>query len=688
MNNKINLVLFAATLPLPAIALAESPDRPMILEPSRIVSEALPLTADQHITPVIELDGDELMLRKESSIGATLDGLPGISAASFGPGASRPVIRGLDGARVKVLSNGTDTLDASTVSQDHAVAVEPLLAERIEVLRGPATLLYGGGAIGGVVNVIDQRVPTHVPAKGYEGAVELRGNTAARESAGVMGLTAGSGPFAVRVEGARLRAEDYRIPGSGHRQNGSYNDTDNYSLGGSLVGERGYLGVAFSRQENRYGLLSHEHVSCDPHGDHWHCGEHGHHHGHEHDHSHDHDHDEHEAHDHGVPFIRMKQDRWDVRGELSDPLPGFTSGRLRVSHSDYRHKEIEGGVSEATFDNLASEARVELVHQPLGGWEGVIGGQTSRRDFSRWTPEHPMPDTLTRNHALFVLESYETGDWRYELGARHEWQTIDADTAKDTSHRATSFSTGAIWSFAPEYSLGLSLSRSQRLPTAEELYAYGPHAASRTIERGNVNLDEETSHNVELTLRKHTGVTTFSVSLYRNQVNDFIYAADLGRQPGGGYREVEWQQQDAVLTGVEGELRYQLSDLQALTFFGDHVRARFRHGDGDLPRIPATRFGIRLDRQALIGVQGLDGQLELQRVQRQNDVADHETETAGYNMLKASLVYSGALDRTDYQLFLKADNLLNEKARQHSSMIKDDVLLPGRNLTAGIRLSF
>lgn len=644
------------------------------LQPSIISASSLASNPHEMTTPAEVLEGDELVTRREATLGATLDKLPGVRSSSFGPGVGRPVIRGLDGARVKVLSDGVDVLDASTISPDHAITSEPLLSERIEVLKGPATLLYGGGAIGGVVNVIDRKIPTYVPEKGYEGELELRAGSVADSGAGALGITASTGNFALRVEGSKRQDDDYGIPGSPSRQQGSYNDTDSYTLGGSFIGERGYIGLAYGEQNIRYGLLAHEHADCHTHGPgDWHCGSHGH-----DDHDHEHEHE-------GVPYVKMRQQRWDLRGELNDPLPGFELARLRVGHSDYQHKEIEGSEVGTRFDNDASDARLELTHAPLLGWRGVLGAQTLRRDFEAAGEEAYVPPTLTRNHGLFLLEEYSVGAWRYELGLRHEWQTIDADGAKDSRHSGTSVSAGAVWTFAAQYSLGFSLSRSQRLPTAEELYANGPHAATRTIELGDPDLQEETSHNAELTLRKFAGRTTFSFSLFRNQVDDFIHAADTGHDVGGGYREIEYRQQDAVLIGAEGEVRFQASDATALTLFGDHVRGKLRSGGGDLPRIPADRIGVRLE-QAF--TEQLGGQLELIRVQRQDDIAAYETRTSGHNLLGAGLSYRGRLDSTDYLLYLKGDNLLDEKVRQHTSFIKDDVLQPGRNLTLGVRLAF
>lgn len=660
------------------------------LDSVEVSADALGRSNTQMARPAEVIEGDTLVERREATLGDTLDSLPGVRASSFGPGASRPVIRGLDGARVKVLSDGVDVLDASTISPDHAVNIEPLQAEHIEVLKGPATLLYGGGAIGGVVNVIDKKIPTYVPEKGYEGALELRANSVAAETAGVFGITAGQGNFAFRAEGSKRNADAYEIPGNPSHQEGSYNDSDDFTLGTSFIGERGYIGVAYGEQNRRYGLLAHEHAECHTHDTDWHCEEHDHEHEDEdHEHEDELEHEDHEEeHDHeheGIPYIDMKQKRWDLRGELSDPLPGFEQARLRIGHSDYRHDEIEGGEVGTRFDNQATDARIELTHQPLFGWHGVVGAQTLRRDFEATGEEAYVPQTLTQNHGLFLLEEYVAGDWRYELGLRHEWQDIDADGRPDTDHSGTSLSAGAVWNFAPDYSLGLSLSRSQRLPTAEELYANGPHAATRTVELGDIELDEETSHNAEISLRKHTGRTTFSLSLFRNEVSDFIYAADTGHDIGGGYRQIEYRQQDAVLTGAEGAVRFQATDSTALSLFGDHVRGKLRDGGGDLPRIPADRLGVRLDQNFTTAIAG---ELEFYRVQHQDDVADYETETSGYNMLGAGVSYSGNLGETGYLLYLKGNNLLDEKAREHTSFIKDDVLLPGRNLTLGVRMTF
>lgn len=654
---------------------------PVQLEAVTVSASGLDVDSGAMSTPATVLGGDELVRRRAATLGETLATEPGIHATEFGAGASRPVIRGMDGARVRLLSDGAEIMDASTISPDHAVAAEPLLSERIEVLRGPSALAYGGGAVGGVVNVLDRRIPTAIPERGVEGSVELRGNTAAREAAGAFEVTAGAGNIAIHAEGLKRDARDYRVGdgwAGGRRVDGSYNETETGSLGLSWIGERGYLGVAWTRQRNEYGLPGHAHdlEDCHTHGNSLHCG------GHDGDDEDDHDHADEGG---GVPYVKLDSERWDLRGEYREPFAGISRLRVRASHTRYRHDEIEDGAVSTRFRNNASEGRVELQHAPLGGWRGVFGLQTTRRDFSAIGEEAYVPPTLTRRHGAFLIEEYITGDWRFEAGLRHEWQQVEVDAdARDRSHRGNSLSLGAVWNFAPDYALGLSLARAQRLPTAEELYADGLHMATRTIERGNADLKAETSHNIDLSLKKLAGATTFNLSVFHNRVNDFIYAHTLDALE--GVQLIEYAQRDAIFTGVEGQVRQQLDRVFGLTLFGDYVRARLAGGDGDrdLPRIPAHRVGLRLDAH-----QGAwQGELEVYRVGRQRQVAEFESSTPGYNMVNLGASYAGRIASVPYLFYVKAANLTDELAYSHTSFIKDAAPLMGRNLTMGVKVTF
>jgi len=651
--------------------------------PSVTVSASgLQLGAGEMTTPVSVLEGDELVRRREATLGETLNSEPGITSSHFGAGASRPIIRGMDGPRVKVLSDGAELHDASTISPDHAVVSEPLLATQIEVLRGPSALVYGNGAVGGVVNVLDGKIPTAVPEKGYEGSAELRANTGAREGAGAFSLTGGAGNLAVHVEGVSRDAGDYRV-GKGWAPNGeparkvlgSFNRTDTGSVGLSWVGDRGYLGAAYTRQTARYGLPGHNHSfeGCHTHGNSLHCGEHG---------------GEEEGHDHGaeagdVPVVDLRSERFDVRGELRNPFAGFSALRLRAGVTDYVHDEVEDGAISTTFKNKAYDTRLELQHEPIAGFKGVFGLQTSQRKFSAEGEEAYVQPTTTRKTGLFVLEEYRLGDWRFEGALRHDRQTAEAETSGiERSHNGTSASLGAVWQFTPGYQLGTSLTRASRAPSAEELYANGLHMATSTYERGNADLRSETSQNIDLSLRKTSGDTTFGVSVFRNRISNYIYGRTLDEVD--GLQLLQYAQADATFTGIEGQVRQRLTRNLGVTLFGDTVRARLA-GGGLLPRIPATRAGVRLD----ANWNAWDGQVEWVQVARQNRVAEFESATPGYGMLNLGVSYSGKVNgETPWQVYLKANNLTDRLAYAHTSFIKNAAPLMGRNLTLGVKVAF
>ncbi|WP_418904926.1 TonB-dependent receptor domain-containing protein [Achromobacter spanius] len=650
-----------------------------------ITVSANPLGLDLNSTtlPASVLEGDALIEQRNGTLGETLKNLPGVNSDTFGGGASRPVIRGQTAPRVKVLSDGSEVMDASAISPDHAVTVEPLLAERIEVLRGPATLLYGGGAIGGVVNVVDKKIPTEVPEKGIAAEAELRGATGTKERAGAVGITAGEGQFAVRVEGMKRRTSDYDVPDwPGGKLEGSYSESTQGSVGMSWITPRGYVGVAFTHLQSEYGLPGHNHEyeGCHPHGTHLHCGGHDHDHGDEGEEGHDHDHD----HEHGgVPYVKLRSNRMDLRAEYQDPFAGFEKIRFRGGLTDYQHDEIEGGEVGTRFKNKGYDMRVELQHKPIAGWRGVIGLQNAYSDFSAEGEEAFLPPSKTRSTGVFLLEEYQLNDWRFELGARQDWQRVSpSGGASRSSLSGTSLSAAAIWDFAPQYSVALSLSRSQRLPNAQELYADGIHIATNTYELGNPDLTRETSHNIDLTLRKHSGDTTFSASVFHNRVKNYIYANTLDRYE--DFRLIEYTQQDAEFTGVEGELRHQFTPIFSAAVFGDYVRGKLTGGDGNLPRIPAGRAGVRGN----FKWQQWSGGVEYARVFAQKDIAAYEDTTPGYNMVNAVVAYRGQYGATGYEVYLRGTNLLNKLAYNHASFISTVAPLPGRSVLLGVRMTY
>ncbi|SEQ23134.1 iron complex outermembrane recepter protein [Giesbergeria anulus] len=648
-----------------------------------VSASGLQQSSSDMTVPVSVLEGNELIQRRQSNLGETLNGEPGIHSSHFGAGASRPIIRGMDGPRVRLLSDGAPIHDASTISPDHAVVADPLLATQIEVLRGPSALIHGGGAMGGVVNVLDGKVPTAIPSKGYEGSAELRANSAAHEQAGAFALTGGAGNIAIHVEGSKGQADDYRVGRgwpSGSKVQGSFNDTNSASLGLSWVGERGYLGLAYTRQNANYGLPGHNHSyeGCHTHGLHLHCGSHSpaieddaHH--------DDHGHDEAE----GVPVVDLRSERVDLRGELRNPLPGFSVLRLRAGKTDYRHHEIEDGTIATTFRNKAHDARIELQHLPVAGWQGVLGLQMSQRRFEAVGADAYIEPTDTRNQGLFLLESYRWNDWRFEAALRHEQQTILAsDSSTKASHNGTSASLGAVWKVVPGYQLTASWTHANRLPTAEELYARGLHLATSTYELGNAALRKETAQNIDLGLRKTAGDTTFEVSVFHNRVHNYIHGRTVDALD--GLQLLQYSQQDATFTGLEGRLQQRFNQHWGLTVFGDIVRALLDGGE-KLPRTPAARLGLRLNGQW----QAWQSYAEWVQVARQTRIAAFETETPGYGMLHMGVSYHARTGSGQpWQIYLRANNLNNRLAYAHTSFIKDAAPLTGRNITIGVRMDF
>lgn len=670
-------VLLAA-VSLSAVASAALAADPVPLEEVIVTADPLGRSGADVVSSVAVLQGAELVQRRAATLGDTLSGIPGVNSDTFGGGASRPIVRGQTAPRVQVLSDGAGLMDASQVSPDHAVTGEPLLLEGVEILRGPSALLYGGGAIGGAVNLIDRKVPTHVPSNGGEGAAEGRLGTGDGERAGAVGLTAGIGSFAVRVEGSARRTRDYDVADwTEDRLDGSFNRTRAATLGLSWVGEDGYIGGAYTEQRSKYGLPghSHEYESCHPHGSSLHCG--GHDHG-EDDHDHDHEHGE----DHEVPVVDLVSRRFDLRGELRSPLPGVERIRFRGGVTDYRHDEKEDGAIATTFTNQGHDGRVEIQHAPIGGFRGVIGAQASRSDFGTVGEEAFLPETRTDSKAIFLLEEYSLGAVKFEGALRKEWQDASADGRVDADHNPLSISGSVSWTFAPGYSASVSLARSQRAPNVQELYARGVHFATNTYDIGDVNLSKETSRSLEFGLRKTGGATTFSASAYRYDYDGYIYADTLDQYE--DFRLIRYAQDDARFTGVEGELRHSFSDGFSAAVFGDYVRAKFDNGAGSLPRIPAGRLGVRGDYHQ--GPWSVD--LEYIRTFEQEHIAAFETRTDGYDMVNATVAFDVYSNGFKTQLFLRGTNLLDELAFNHASYLARVAPLRGRNMAVGVRTLF
>jgi len=621
------------------------------------------------------------------TIGEALSGETGISSNQFGAGSSRPVIRGQDGPRIKILQNSSENIDVSTLSPDHAVTVDPALAKQVEVIRGPSTLLFGAGTVGGLVNVTDSKLPTAMPEKGYEGNVGLRYNTGSDEKLATAGVTLGLGDqVALRVEGLKREANDYIAPDYVHegekerRVDNTFAKGQTVNVGLSWIYDRGFTGISYSNRQDQYGLPghSHEYESCHLHGLSLHCGEHDHDEdGHDHD-DHDHDH----AHEAG-PWIDLKSERYDVRTELDDPFAGFKKLRAQASYTDYQHDEIEEDTIATRFKNKGYDGRLELVHNPLGAWEGVIGTQYGQQKLELTGEEAFLAPNTTKKWSVFALEHAQLNDVHVELAARVDQQKIDIDDSskKDFDGSAFSVSGAANWEFAPNYKLSLVTSHQERLPLAQELYADGGHFATNTYELGNDQLSKEKSNNVELGFHYDDNTFDYHVHVYHNWFDDYIYAQTLDRYK--DFRLVQYAQDKAKFYGAEAEAGYQISPIYKLSVFGDYVRGKIDNDNA--PRVPAGRLGTKLNADF---DDHWSGSAEYYHVFQQDKIAAYETDSQSYNMLNLGVAYSGNYSNvSDYRVFLNANNLLDDQVYQHASFLST-IPQVGRNFSVGVNFSF
>lgn len=671
------------------------------IEEIRVVSH--PLSAEGLALSSEILEGEELERRLQSTIGETVGRLPGVHAADFGQAASRPVIHGLSGPRVRVLEDRIDSMDVSVTSADHAVTIEPFIADRIEILKGPSALIYGTGAIGGIVDVHTGRIPHELPEQPISGRLEARGADNADRVTTAGRLNGAAGPFAWHLDGSYRDADDYDIPGYAesdelraleeeehededhddgdhdedeHEEEevrgtlpGSHLENQNLAAGLSWVGDRGFAGVAVSTLEAEYGLPG------------------GHEHAHE-DEDEDEDHDEH-GHEDGTPTVDLEQTRIDLEAGLSDPLPGFESLNVRVGINDYEHKEIEpDGAVATTFDNQAWEARVELTHRAIGGWRGAVGVQLSDRDFEAEGEEAFIAPVETRTGGLFWVGERSFERFDLEGGIRVGDVEVDSSTASSESFTTYAVSLGLVIPFGDAWSLGLLADRSARAPIAEELYSNGPHLATGTFEVGNPDLDLEKATSLSANLRYSGDVLYLNGSVYYTAFDDFIYEAATGEEE-DELPVFVYTQNDADFIGFDAEARVTAATWEtgsvAVRATFDTVQGQVDvSGNDDLPRIPPTRYGIGAD--LTWGV--VRASLDHTWVEDQTDVADFELPTDGYRDLRAYLGADLPIGGQTLTLFLQGRNLTDQEQRQHASFVKDTAPLPGRTVEAGIRARF
>ena len=640
-----------------------------------VVVTGNPLSQRELAAPVQALSGDALTLKRGASLGDTLDGLAGVGSTYFGPNSNRPTMRGLDGDRVRMLSNSGASVDASSLSFDHALPVDPLVLTRVEVLRGAAALQYGGNAIGGVVNAIDNRIP-RLAQPGLNGVAELRLGGASDERGGAVVLDGGSNAFAWHVDAADRRADDQRVPrftsedGTSTRVRNSDAHGRSGAVGGSLLFSQGYAGVSVEDYHNEYGVTVEPDVR-----------------------------------------IQMQRQRLATAGEWRDPLPGLARVTWQFASSRYKHQEVEGsGEIGTVFESDGKDGRVEATHAAFqGNWgtvQGVLGWQWDQSDFSALGEEALVPGTKTRSNALFLIEQFKSGPWSLQAGARAERVSV-ASTGGDEERfgdpvtrrfSPKSLSLSGAYELGQGFSLSSNLSSSQRAPTFYELFANGVHVASGAFEVGDVNLGLERAKAVDLGLHWKQGEAKWSLQVYQTRFSNYIALDASGRsvelvgEDGGTETVPEYLYRGvrARMHGIELEGR---QPLPAVAGWGltlgttlDLVRGTNRDTGEPLPRLAPVRGSLSI--QAERGPWLI--QAELRGARRQDRVPALDTPTAGYGILRLNIARHFDIGNLDAMWYLKLDNLANKLAYNAGSVqtIRELTPLPGRSVFAGLQVKF
>ena len=647
------------------------------------------------LSPHKVLSGDELQNKLAGSLGATLANELGVSATGYGAGASRPVIRGLEGPRVQILQNGLSVGDVSSISADHAVANPIQNAHQIEILRGAAALLYGSGSSGGLVNVVNDRIVTSMP-DAVSGLINTSYETVNQGKTANIELDAPAGPLALHLDSAISNSNNYRIPGfaeqGGPNANWainpgepvnipysgklpfSYSNQNSLGLGATYLRSDGYTGISLERMNHNYGIPTYE-----------------------------------------GGFIQQSQNRYDIAHQANDPFDGFSSIKISAANSNYQHTEfLNNGAPSTQWNNTATEARLEMAHKEFLGSKGIIGAQVTGATLNATdltTGNYAIvPQTKSNSTALFLIEEGRYGPVKTSLGARYNYATQNPNSTTQFPSASSqefvpnsygppslqyrqfnlmSYSAGGLLDVAKGYGLGLSYTVSQRAPSAQELYSYGPHDSTATFDIGNSNLGTETSHNVEVNFQKTLGLIRSKASIYRNQFTNYIYGFYTGSysQANENFSVVQASQANASIRGAEGEISYNWNQTGVgARVFGDVSQGTFNSG-GNLPLQPAPRLGSELAYQR----NGWLTSATYIYSYQQNRLASWEIgPTPSYNLLNANLSYTERVGKVNWTGYLIMKNLLNDEIRYATSPMAVRLYAPqpGRSLLVGIRAAF
>ncbi len=675
LSKRINHAVLSATLLVPIVCKAQSAPVTEV----RIQAPPLDSSQLQSTQPVTVLKGEDLNQVRRSTLGETLETTPGVQSTGFGQGAGRPIIRGLDGPRVRVTENGSDTFDVSAISPDHVVASNPLAAKSIEVIRGPATLVYGGGAIGGLVNVRTGLIPNSA-LKGSSATTLIEAATKGQHSYG-FSATGGKNGLNYSLGGFERSAQDYRTPLG--LQSNSFTRSDGVSTGTSFVGSKGMIGLGVSSTNSRYGAVAEADV-----------------------------------------VLEQKQRKIDFVAEALEPIRGIESAMIKHSDGRYQHQEIEASTNTVgtNFKQSGSDSRIELTHTPVGGLRGILGFTQLVKKLEVSGAEAYLPNAQTRLQALYYVADKKFGDIKTEFGVRHESAAITPISSSGFSNRSFSLNSLGLGSNIPinkTLATVLRVSRNERAPVVEELYANGAHIATGTFEIGAPQLAKERSLNFDVGLQ-YTPSNQFKAQItgYQNRFKNYVYGqntdsngdgiADRTDDTGaivndsldpnaGEFKRLAYQQSKAIFHGLEMEAQWRPSNTAfGLKTFADIARGKLIGAtgldNGTPPRMSPMRFGMTIDYGQSPNSAQLSnrwsGYAQIVRVMGVSRLAEQETSTPGYTLLNAELAYRLGTKALGATVYIQGRNLMNQTVRQHTSFLKDIAPMPGRIIFLGLRAQY
>ena len=688
------------------LRILETPREPL----EKLLIMGHPLSLDGLAQPSEVLSGKEMDRRMTDTLGGLLSFKPGLQSTFFGPSVGRPVIHGFDGVRVKVMEDRVDTMDLSASSSDHSVSISPLIATKVEILKGANTLLYGSGAIGGVVNVHTGRVPSKISDESFVGKIDLRTTDNGGARQGALRLDGGNKDFfAWHFDGFFKDSNDVSIPGFAqsapiraaleeneeHDQEDhekanpirgklpfSHYQTHGSSIGFSFIdGDESFMGISLSQLKKEYGLpgFSHSHEEEEHHDE-------------SNDHVENEDEDEHheaENEEGQGPYIDLDQVRVDLKIAISEPLSGWEDFKFDLGLNNYEHTEVEGSGKVGTkFENEAWEVRMEATHNPVAQWSGIVGLQSGHRNKVIFGKEALTPPVITDSYGLFWVGQKNFENFQLETGTRFDYVSHNPKERASEEFTGGSASLGVTTPFKNSWKVSGQVDYASRAPMSEELFSNGPHFASRSFEMGDPNLDNENALNFSTTLSYQSESWSTLVTAYLTEFTNFIHLMDTG-----GKREElplrQFTQNKATFTGFDVEFSFPMyvwekGRLELTTFF-DTVSAQVDvSGNKNLPRIPPSRIGVGLE---LISGPMI-ATLDYLHAFEQKDIADYELATDAYNDLQAYLGWDFPISRFETSLFVLGRNLTNSEQRRHTSVIKDIAPERGRSIEGGLRIIF